>query len=62
MTSEKTTVQSYSIKELCTLYNISRVTWYKWYEKKKNLIGDKIGGKFNPKQTTIIFQEFGPPI
>lgn len=62
MTSEKTTFESFSIKELCSLYNISRVTWSKWYKMKKTMIGDKIGGKFTPKQVQIIFQEFGSPV
>ena len=61
MTSEKTTFKSFSIKEICNIYKISRVTWNKWYKMKKKMIGEKIGGKFTPKQVKIIFEEFGSP-
>jgi len=64
MTSEKTEnikASPLSIKEICNLYKISSKTWRAWYIKKKEIIGDKIGGKFTPKQVQTIFNEFGTP-
>lgn len=64
MTSEKTDKAipgTLNIKEICSLYKISRKTWKIWYEKKKKVIGEMTGGRFTPRQVEIIFQEFGCP-
>lgn len=51
---------SYSLKELCNLYSVSKKTMYKWLSTVPDL-GDYLGKRFTPMQVKKIFDKLERP-
>lgn len=54
-------VKPYSIKELCSIYNISRKTYSKWVQLFVKEVGPKLGRYYTVQQVEIIFCKLGLP-
>jgi transposase len=61
MSEKKFTIQSYSIKELRQLYNVSVKTWSSWVAPFKEHLGDIKGKRYTPKQVAVLVSHLGEP-
>ena len=54
-------IKFYNLKELAAIYGETTHVIKKWLEPYKELIGEKNGRSYTPKQATIIFEKLGYP-
>ena len=56
-----TEVKPYTMKELCTIYQISDKTMRKWLKPFSEQIGQRQGHIYNVAQVNVIFAHLGIP-
>lgn len=54
-------IRAYNIKELCSLYNVSRKTFSKWLKPFEQQIGQRQGRYYTVVQVERIFMHIGIP-
>jgi hypothetical protein len=66
MSSQRKTVnampiRAYTLKEIASLYCVSKLTFKKWLKPFEKDIGDRIGHFYSVKQIKIILDKLGTP-
>lgn len=59
--SNQPPIKCYNLKQLAAIYGESTRIIKKWLEPHKEIIGEKTGQYYSPKQVTIIFDKIGFP-
>lgn len=58
---QRAAVKPYSMKQLYTLYQVSDKTFTRWLKPYRQLVGQRNGNLYTPKQVDIIFSLLGVP-
>ena len=54
-------LKPYSMKELCTIYQVGYKTMRRWLQPFEHEIGKRQGRIYNVSQVTVIFKHLGVP-
>lgn len=54
-------IRAYTLKEIASLYCVSKLTFKKWLKPFEKEIGERIGHFYSVKQVKIILDKLGTP-
>jgi hypothetical protein len=54
-------IRAYTLKEIASLYCVSKITFKKWLKPFEKDIGKRIGHFYSVKQIKIILEKLGTP-
>jgi hypothetical protein len=60
-TENGTPIRAYTLKEIASLYCVSKITFKKWLKPFEKDIGARIGHFYSVKQIKIILEKLGTP-
>ena len=55
------TIRPYTIRELASLYGVSRITFRRWLNRFKHELGERVGRYYSIPQVKIIFRHLDFP-
>jgi transposase len=54
-------IQTYNLKQLAAIYGVSTKVMKSWLKPYHEIIGERFGKKYSPKNVAIIFEKLGVP-